>query len=215
MKMIFSILFCCMTYFFLFNSPSAFSATGTGTPETYQVTIKKVELYNSTTGSWVTAGEGALTFNIASASAGQAVGSYVSGKSIPEGVYTQIRVTVSRTMSIKSTGSVGGTTYYTTSSSISGPSGSTAVLASTLSSNYALGTLTAPNTDSPPAYHVVGDDFTTTSTLSPSITVKKGMTKKVRVKFDVTGAVTFDNAAAAPNVICYPNAPTVTFEIVS
>ena len=69
-------------------SYSVYGATGYGTPEIYRITISKVELYNSTTSSWVTVGEGELTFNIASVNAGEIVGSYVSSKSIPEGVYT-------------------------------------------------------------------------------------------------------------------------------
>ena len=213
MKKICLFLFFCIC-FFIFNPGYGFSASGLGTPEKYQVTVRKMELYNSTTGSWVTAGEGDLTFNIASATAGQVVGSYISGKPIPEGVYTQMRVTISRTMSIKSTGSIGGITYYTTANTLNGPVGSTAVLASNSLSDYAEGALSGPSTDSPPHYHVVGDDFIDTSTLPSPITVKKGAAKKIRIKFDVTGAVTFDSGIAAPKIICYPNAPSVSVEVI-
>ncbi len=198
-------------------SYSVYGATGYGTPEIYRITISKVELYNSTTSSWVTVGEGELTFNIASVNAGEIVGSYVSSKSIPEGVYTKDRVTVSRTISIKSTGTIGATTYYTTATTVSGPDGTQAVLASTNSSDYGEGTLKSPETSQGEHYNVIGEYFTDTSTFSQPLVVKKGTTKKIRIKFDVTNAVTFDDTdgiSGNGNDICYPNAPTVTVEVV-
>ncbi len=191
----------------------AIEVTAYGTPEIYKVTLHKVELYNSVTDSWVTVCEDDLTFNIASVNAGEIVGGYVNSKPIPEGTYTQERITVSRTMSIKSTTTIGITNYYTTATSISGPNGTQAVVASTNASQYTEGTVKTPSVSQGPRYTVTGEYFTDTHNLPSSIVVKKGILKKVRIKFNVTNAVEF-NASWGPQVICYPLVPTVTVEII-
>lgn len=186
---------------------SLFAATGTGTPETYEVTVKKVELRNQATGTFVTVREADLTFNIASAAAGATVGSYISGSAIPEGTYDQVRVTISRNMGMKSTGTVGGTTYYSTSTSkaIPGDLGN-AIEISTDSNQYAKGTIQIPS-------NVTGVDatagtFVNTETLASPIVVKKGLSMSVTIKFDVTGKATFDDVG----LVCYPVQPGVSVE---
>lgn len=67
----------------------------------YNVTLNKVEIYNSTTNQWVTVANTPLTFNIASADAGAVVGNYISGVTPPDGTYTQLRWTVSNQFGIK------------------------------------------------------------------------------------------------------------------
>lgn len=190
-----------------------FAATANVTPEIYEITIKKIEFRNQATGSFVTVKEGDLTFNIASVTAGQTVGSYVSGSAIPEGTYDQVRVTISRNMGIKATGAVGGTTYYTTSTSADIPSeagigSGTNVTISTNSALYAQGTLQVPSGVS--GVDASAGTFTETDTLSTPIVVKKGLTKSMKVKFDVTNTVTF-NTDPTPD-IAYPNAPGVSEE---
>ncbi|MDP2278386.1 MAG: hypothetical protein Q8K51_09210, partial [Nitrospirota bacterium] len=57
----------------------------------YNVTVNKIEVYNSTTGQWVTVTSTATTFNIASATAANAaVGNMISGVTLPNGTYTRL-----------------------------------------------------------------------------------------------------------------------------
>lgn len=189
-----------------------FSATSTATPQTYEITMNRIRLYNSDTSSWVTVAEGDLTFDIASASAGSVIGSYISGASIPDGTYTQVEPRLKRDMGIQVSGSLSGTTYYTTTSTTSIPGGlGNAIVASTNQSQFAKGTMQVPS--SVPG--VSGDYFTNTINLSPSIVIKQGEAKKLRVKFDVTGAATFDDSPGGGTVICYPTAPSVTHEVIN
>jgi len=85
---------------------------------TYTITIKKMEI--STDGNtWVTLGESTQDFNIAGYSIGDSVGSYISNNSIPAGTYNYLRITQSRTMTIKGRSgdqdSGAGVLYYYTS----------------------------------------------------------------------------------------------------
>ncbi|MDP3259563.1 MAG: hypothetical protein Q8M34_03115 [Thermodesulfovibrionales bacterium] len=68
----------------------------------YNVTVNKIEVYNSTTGQWVTVTSTATTFNIASATAANAaVGNMISGVTLPNGTYTRLKWEVSSTFGIK------------------------------------------------------------------------------------------------------------------
>jgi len=208
------VLFLTLVFFVSYINYSQ-ADTAPATPTEYIVTIHKVELYNSTTGSWVTVGEGDLTFDIASANAGGVVGSYASGAKIPEGVYTRERTTVSMTFYITASGTVSGIDYYTGTgnTTLDDPAGLVVINANTtgpavrgtaiLSQAALLGSGFTVTSDGNYFYHE-GD-------LPSPITVKKGLTKKFRIKFDVTNAVEFNDAGGG---ICYPESPTVTFEVV-
>lgn len=68
----------------------------------YNVTVNKIEVYNSTTGQWVTVTSTPTTFNIASATAANAaVGDMISGVTLPNGTYTRLKWEVSSTFGIK------------------------------------------------------------------------------------------------------------------
>ena len=191
------------------------------TPSIYKVTINKVELYNSTTGEWVTVGEGEMTFDIASVNAGAIVGGYVSGKAIPEGTYTKMRVTVSRHMRIKATINVSGTDYYTTSTSqtfnLGGGNQVTAVIGSSNVSLYSEGEVVTPSQSSGEHYQVNGDYFTDTQTFPSPFIVKKGITKKVIIKFNVTDSGSFYDGSSPPNwgstPFFYPGTPSASVEV--
>ncbi len=195
------------------------------TPEVYRVTVNKVELYNSSTDQWVTIAEGDMTFDIASVNAGDVVGGYASGVSIPAGTYTKIRITVSRHMWIKAQVTVGGTTYYTSSNQVTvdldaGPGTNlvTAVRAVTDSGSYGEGEVIAPSTSNGIHYQVQGEYFTDTQTFSSPVTITKGLNKKIRVKFDVTDSMTFydgDNVSPPWGTTPFflPGAPTISIEL--
>ena len=75
---------------------------------TYNTTIKKLEIWNSTTSQWLVLSETSKTVNIASVSAGAEIGSMVdAGLSLPYGTYTKARVTVDDEFTVAACGSSG------------------------------------------------------------------------------------------------------------
>jgi hypothetical protein len=186
-----------------------FAATKDATPVVYKVTVSKVEFYNSTTSAWVTVGQGNATFDIASVGSGTVAGSYASGSEVPEGDYTQIRVTISRSITIKATVLMPPdfNSYYTTTTQVISGS-DTAIQASTIVVNYAEGTAVIPASTS----GVSGDSYITTDNFPSTLAVRKGSTRRARVKFDVTNAARFDDGSGT--VIVYPSKPSVTIQVV-
>ena len=89
-----------LTYIFLANFffiNSVYAATITGTPTKYEVTMKKMELCESSGCSIATLlAEKDGTFNIASVSAGADIGSWISGFALVVGeTYSHVRATIS------------------------------------------------------------------------------------------------------------------------
>lgn len=87
---------------FSLSSWGACIAAGTCGPATrYDVNVQEVSLCSDAAcaGSF-TVGSGARTFDIASATVGAAIGSYAKVDAVPVGVYTHVRVVVSRTFTI-------------------------------------------------------------------------------------------------------------------
>jgi len=207
------ILFLTLLFFIAYINYS-FAKTANATPDEYIVTINKVELYNSTTSTWVTVASGDLTFDIASVNAGEVAGSYVSGAAIPEGVYTQERTTVSRTFYIKASGTIDATTYYTDTGNTSFETDGLA--ANTNTTGPAVrGKVVVPTTGLQGAgFTVQGDYFYHEGDLPSPITVKKSLTKKMRIKFNVLNTAEFNDLGTPGSAICYNQPPTVTFEVV-
>ena len=101
--------------FFILNLLSfkaVYAADDVATPSTYQITMKKVELCISRDGLTCTLlAEKDGTFNIASATAGNDVGDWISSFALDVGTtYTHLKVTLSSTMQMAG---------YTTNSNIS------------------------------------------------------------------------------------------------
>ncbi|MCX7927430.1 MAG: hypothetical protein N2606_04765 [Candidatus Omnitrophica bacterium] len=190
------------------------------TPQEYIVTINKIEFYNEDTSSWITVGEGKLSFDIASVNAGQTVGSYVDASAVAEGTYTQGRVYVSLTFYLKASATIDGTTYYTTEGGYENPFPD-----SELQGYIAAKTTTDPNRASRgisvlteqalerAGFDVVGDSFIFEGEVLLPIVVKKGFTKKVRINFNVTNSVAFEEIPSG-DVVCYPLPPVLTFKVI-
>ena len=87
----------------------------------YSMTINKIEIYNSTTAEWITIASTPKTVDIASASAGAAIGSMTnSDVTLTFGSYTKVRATVSDTFTIAACSDGGGSTCTTaTNASVS------------------------------------------------------------------------------------------------
>lgn len=180
------------------------AATTTGTPDVYTQTINKVEVYNSTTGSWFTLGEGDMSFDMASADAGARVGAYVSGATLSIGYYNQIRVTISRTMQIQ--GNIGAA--YTSTSTTTVGTGGQAVQVGTAPAQ--LGTVIAPTDSLPSGMTVSGDYFVFTESLgAAAFDITYGSApKKMTVTFDVTDTLVLEDTPNPDIFYCGP--PTVT-----
>lgn len=85
----------------LVNSLSFAGDVASGNVAKYEVTINKMEIFNSTTATWVVMSDTPATIDIASGSAGADIGSMISPDTkIPYGTYTQGRITISDTFTI-------------------------------------------------------------------------------------------------------------------
>jgi len=187
MKTITRLLIC------LIFSSAVTAAYAAGPATKYEVKVKTFELYNGA--SWITVFEGESgTMDIASVESGLSPGEFMSGLSVPDGTYTQLRVTPHPQFVIR--GNDG--TRYTLATN--GPNnGCTYTTNSTLVADC---TITLTGANEPPAN---ADDISATP-----ITVKDGVADKtVRVAFDVSGAVSY-NAGADE---LFPAEPVVTMTI--
>ena len=133
MKLIRIVTYLLLTNFFFINS--AYSADDIATPAKYEVTMKKVELCTSSACTTTTVlAEKDGTFDIASASAGADVRSWITGYALEIGTtYTHIKATISSTFTIAG---------YTTNSDISSDNCLTAASPNT-ASGHAQGPIVA------------------------------------------------------------------------
>lgn len=170
----------------IFNS----FAFATGPASVYKVRVSKFELNNGT--SWITVFEGTSSaLDIASVSSGASAGSFMSGLSVPDGTYTQVRVTPSPTFVISGRD---GVNYTTATAGIGG--GSTFGTAG----QQAEFTLTLTGGNVPGA---ATTDFSATP-----ITVKDGVaSNKIRVSFNVSNAINTQGGEL------WPAQPIVTMSI--
>ncbi len=167
----------------------------TGPATVYKVTVTKFEMYNGS--SWITVSNGSSTvMDIASVSAGQVAGNFFAGLNVPDGSYTQVRVTISPTFTIS--GSVGsdGSTIYTTATLSGG-----ACVSSSSSASQAECIVAVPGGLGDPQPDV----------LPTTLVVTNGVpSHKIRVNFDVSAAV----QEGAGEVI-FPGTPTVTMQMIA
>lgn len=169
-------------------NPAFYGDAGSEVDGTYTVTMKKIEI--SEDGStWVTLGEQTQSFNIASGSAGASIGSYISNSSVPVGTYNYLRITQSRTITIKGrSGDQNGNYYYTTTSQgkVSGfyKAGETLVIS--------------------------GNDMIITKDQSSNpIVISEGQTKSMAISFNTESMIGFE--AAGSDYIFYPMAPQESY----
>lgn len=196
--------------FLLLVYTNSYAVETTGTPVIYRVIVNKIELYNSTTSKWEVLGEGNVTFNIASVAEGQKAGNYVSNSSIPEGLYTEIRCTVSRTMYIKGEDDAG--RYTATGSNVKNESQANATDDEDL---YDVGTVVVTDadilSDNDIAEAEDDDYFIYTQDLSTSVTITKGLAITLRMEFDVDDVLNFEEDLDEG---CYIDAPEISIETI-
>ncbi|HDZ76688.1 MAG TPA: hypothetical protein ENH41_01220 [Candidatus Omnitrophica bacterium] len=174
-------------FIFLMSSSLAF-AQATGPASVYQVTVTKFELYNGT--SWVTASSGNSTvMDIASVDIGAVVGNLFSGLSVPDGSYTQVRVTISDTFTISGNDGVGN---YTTAATGGNPVGS---VLTAIAANEAECTISLPVAQGDP----------NPNNLPTPLTVTGGRpSHRITVNFNVSNGIQNQGG------VLYPNNPVVT-----
>lgn len=181
----------------LFTLSSSVLAYAAGPATAYKVKVKKLELWNGS--SWVTAFEGSsATMDIASVNSGQAAGQFLSGLKVPDGVYSQVRVTPHPSFNIQGYDNGVVPTRYTLAAN--GVNGGCTVTNDAASVAECTITLTPPNEPG-----VTTQDFSATP-----ITVKDGVCdRKIRVSFDVSTAISYN----APAGEIFPAEPTVTMTV--
>ncbi|NCO74356.1 MAG: hypothetical protein COW11_06535 [Candidatus Omnitrophica bacterium CG12_big_fil_rev_8_21_14_0_65_43_15] len=184
---------------------------------TYIVTISKIEISQDNS-TWITLGEGAQQFNIASLTAGTDFSNYVSNTSITAGAYKYVRVTVSRAIQIKGSGTNSGHVYYTTAATVSVDGGSLGVAsAADDNTNYAIATIVIPSSASSPdpneALEVSGDNLIVTRTLDELFTVTSGG-GSLQITFTTQTSIEFDPDDSPGNVIFWPIPPSMSFDFV-
>lgn len=175
-----------------------------GAATKYEVKLQKFQLYNSTTGQWVTAFEGTSSvLDIASGTSGQAVGDFLSGLSVPDGVYTKAKATPTPSFVIK--GTIAG--YHTTSVAIDDGSGRTSSVASNIGEAEDC------------SVQILQSDVDSTGTVSHDfsatpLTVSGGVADhKIRIYFDVSTTLTLEDGPPGTKFI-YPEPPTVTIVVI-
>lgn len=169
--------------------PAAFAV---GPSSVYKVTVTLFEMYNGT--SWVTVSNGSsTTIDIAAANSGQAAGNFFAGLNVPDGTYSQVRVTPSATFIVKGNDGSG---RYTTATN--GPGGGCAYSLSAASE--------AECTVSVPGGITANPDV-----LSTPITVTNGVAShRVRVNFDTSSTIQY----VALSDELFPSQPTVTMTLI-
>ena len=202
-KAIFIPLFLTAVIFIVFPDATFAHSRGviTGTPNIYNVTLKKFEIRN-TAGTWVVIKEGDQTFNIAAANAGAQLGSYASGN-FPVGGYNRFRVTVSATFGIKGFvyDSGAGRTYYTTASASNSVAGN--VGESSFGADYDTYSFTLTSMEGAPAGDSLADGKITHEE-EDAFTITAGQDFERTLYVDVTGTLQLQ-----PDHILYPGPFTV------
>lgn len=171
--------------------PRAFAL---GPATVYKVQVSTIKLCTGSNSGCTTVFSGtSSTIDIASVSSSSVAGNFVSGVNVPDGTYTECRVTPSATFTVS--GNDG--THYTTATLGGDGTGSVVTTDSTQQAPFTI-TLTGANVPSEQVY-----DFTATP-----ITVKNGVADhKIRVIFDVSQSLLY----VAGSGELYLQAPSVTF----
>jgi len=154
-------------------SASAQTQLATGKPTVFKVTVTKVELYNGT--SFVTVFSGSSQLDLVAAAGGTAFPG-ISTLTLPAGTYSQFRVTFSNSFTMQGSLASGGTTYYTTATTINS---SAASVASTSAGALAQATIANPS------WGALGDPVTNTVAIS-SVTIAAGTAYAPTLKFDIS-----------------------------
>jgi len=174
--------------------------TDTGTPLVYKVTLKKLRISQDGGTNWTTVREEDVEFDIASINVGAVVGNFFSGTLTP-GTYDTIEHTSSASFRMQGylIDAVGGTDYYTSTTAGNGTNSTANFDANNPPSDYGEAKITV--------YDETEDAAMTPETSTVSIPIEEGVSKRVRISFDVT------NTLALYTNQLMPGPPTVTISV--
>ncbi len=172
-----------------------FTGRCTASAEVFRFTIREMRL-RATDGSFATLGSGDRSFDVAQVSAGQAVGDYASGNSIPTGTYNAIVPTLNGVWTVQGgyeqavDGGVLGD-CVTTSGGYSSNPADKGEMSTDLAAFF-----TANPSSLPPDMQVSGSDLiiTDTSASGLPLTVAEGDVIDFTISFDAGSSIDFEYA---------------------
>jgi hypothetical protein len=166
------------------NNTNWYFGLASGTPATYNSSVTKVEMYNGT--SWVTIFSGTAPLDVA------AGGTFdgISDLTLPDGTYSQIRVTFNNAFPLEGSVDYGGKTYYTTAATFGGQTN----LASTPTNEAGdMEAFTFRN----PAWGALNADVAQTFDITP-VTVDATTDYQPTLTFTISNALLFKGTAGTP-----------------
>jgi len=199
---------------------SVSSSWASVTVTSYKVSLYEIDFFNSTTNQWVTGGTGTLSFDLASVSSGQTVGDYLSGAKLANGTYTQIRLYVSRYISITAYDG----SYYTDGSTEADPNGGdpaggyVAGLTAGAPSNAVLGSTRMSDNSGTYQTGEYSQDLSSSELeaifYSPAFApfTLTGASKLINISFNINGTVVFVESGP-PNYAHINAPPTITVTV--
>ena len=213
----------------------AFSATVSGAPDVYRVTLYEMALCSDSSCSdpkIIGSNDSGRDFDIASASAGQNVGSFVDSLSnIDNGTYSHVSFVIGRSFVISGQLESGGTTYYTNNSGTDYTSAAAAAAAVTeTQSKIYMGASTSSGDKSEITTFVSDVSISASSLVSVNVTDSNKVDyiiplsstlvwdenakyRQYALDFDISSTLGMSDSVAgtSSNWVSYIIAPTVSF----
>jgi hypothetical protein len=184
--------------FFIFLAINAFAGNiPSNNVAEYKITIKKLEVYNSTIGKWIVLADIPTNVDIASANVGQEVGAMISkDAAMMYGTYTKARVTIGNIFTIKACTA---TPSCTNGNTVSGhPEAALGLTTITTLNNAQSTTITVDFTDSTLQSNLaahnakaVGSDLQIVMNFSSPITItQKSSSPNINLSFNLNNVFT-------------------------
>ncbi|MDP8230024.1 MAG: hypothetical protein P9L93_02855 [Candidatus Gorgyraea atricola] len=178
----------------------------TGTPLVYKVTLERFRISTDTGATWTTVREADIEFDIASSSAGAAVGNFFAGSFQP-GTYDTIEHTSSSTFNMQGyiIDAVGTDDYYTSTTGANGTASTTSFDVNSPPSDYGEASIII--------YSYNAGDSLPAVEETVSIAIIKGATQKINIDFDVTNTLAlYDVGGGSYQLMPAPPTVTITTE---
>jgi hypothetical protein len=201
MKKILILLFI-LSSLFLSLVSFAQAPVATGTPLIYKVTLNRFRISTDNGVTWTTIKDQAVEFDIASVTAGAAVGNFFAG-AIDAGTYNALEHTVSATFKMQGyiIDAIGGTDYYTSTTAANGTNSTANFDVNNPPPDYGEASITVEGFNA-------GDNLPVT-TETVNIVIEPGINRKVNIDFDVTNTLGLYNIGGGAYQLM-PVQPTVT-----
>ena len=180
--------------------------TATGDPLVYKVTLNIFRISSDGGSTWTTVSNTPTEFDIASVTAGQAVGNLFGGSLTP-GTYDRIEHTPSASFKMQGyiIDAVGGTDYYTSTTGSNGTNSTANFDVNNPPSDYGEATIVV--------YSYSAGDSLPAVEETVNIVVKFGVSQKVNIDFDVSNTLAlYDVGGGSYQLMPAPPTATITTE---